>query len=180
MVDPVVGFCVALCLATLLLASGVQKIRDFARFAALLAAYRIVPARLSYVVAIVVPCIEILLAAGLCLAPMRRLSLELVIALLLGYGIAMAVNLRRGRHELDCGCGTLRERQPIARWMLWRNGLLVAAAAVALAPSSSRPVQAVDIMTVACAVATAMLLYTAAGRLLATPAFKTHPMRSMR
>jgi hypothetical protein len=168
-----------LCLGALLLASGVQKTRDFTRFTALLSAYRIVPERLSRIFAVGVPSAEIMLSAGLCLAPSRRLSLGLVIVLLSGYGIAMAVNLRRGRNDLDCGCGTLRERQPIARWMLWRNGLLVSAAALALAPSSARPLQAVDVVTLACAVATAMLLYTAAGRLLATPAFKTQPMRSM-
>jgi hypothetical protein len=179
MVDPIVGDCIALCLSLLLLASAVQKIRDFPRFAALLAAYRIVPVRLTRAFAIAVPCIEILLAAGLCPAPSRKLSLGLVIVLLAGYGIAMAVNLRRGR-RLDCGCGTLREPQPIARWMLWRNGLLAAAAAVALAPPSSRALQAVDIVTLSCGVATAILLYAAAGRLLGTPALRPQHMRSIR
>jgi hypothetical protein len=101
----------------------------------------------------------------MCLEYSRRLSLGLVIVLLLGYGLAMAVNLRRGR-QLDCGCGTLRERQPIARWMLWRNALLASAAGLALAPSSGRPLQTLDFVTLACGVATAILLYTAAGRSL--------------
>jgi len=180
MVDPIVGFCIALCLAILLAASGVQKVRDLAGFGALISAYRIVPVRLSRVFAIGIPFTEILVAAGLCSAPSRRLSLGLVILLLVGYGFAMAINLRRGRHDLDCGCGTMRDRQPIARWMLWRNGLLAAAAAAALAPASSRPMQVVDSVTVVCGVATFILMYMAAGRLLGATAYETQHMRSMR
>ncbi len=180
MIDPLVGYCIALGLAMLLLSSGVKKFRDLARFSAVLAAYRIVPARLESVFAIAVPCIEILLAAGLCVASRRRLSLAFAIVLLVGYGIAMAINLQRGRHALDCGCGTLRERQPIARWMLWRNGLLAAAAAVALAPASSRPWQAVDGVTLACGLATAVLSYTAIGRLLGTRASDTRHLKGLR
>jgi hypothetical protein len=166
MIDPAVGYSIALGMAVLLSTSGLQKIRDFSLFSALLSAYRIVPGKFLRVVAMVVPCVEILLAGGLCVAPCRRGCLAAAATLLIGYGMAMGVNLHRGRDQLDCGCGTLRARRPIGRWMLWRNGVLAAASASCLVPWSTRPLQAVDGLTVLGCVATAMLVYATTGRLL--------------
>ena len=60
-------------------------------------------------------------------------------ALLLTYAIAIAINLARGRRDLDCGCAGPNERRPIAAWMVWRNvGIAILLAAVLL-PWSAAP-----------------------------------------
>jgi hypothetical protein len=93
MIDPAVGYSIVLGMAVLLSTSGLQKIRDFSLFSALLSAYRIVPGKLLRVVAMVVPCVEMLLAVGLCVAPCRRGCLAAAATLLICYGMAMGVNL---------------------------------------------------------------------------------------
>ncbi len=56
-------------------------------------------------------------------------------ALLALYALAMAINLARGRRDLDCGCGIVRKS--ISASMVVRNLLLAAFIACAAMPASS-------------------------------------------
>ena len=86
--------------------------------------------------------------------------------LLLAFAWAMAVNLRRGRAAIDCGCalGLLKER---ISWPLVARNLLLAAAAAVIAVSTPtrRPLSPLDWFTIAAAIACGLLLYAAVGRL---------------
>ena len=46
------------------------------------------------------------------------------------YGLAIAINLGRGREAIDCGCHGFSGRQRIAGWMVVRNLLLATLAAL--------------------------------------------------
>jgi hypothetical protein len=85
----------------------------------------------------------------------------------------MAVNLLRGRRELSCGCGGPNERRPIGAWMVWRNLLLAGALALVILPWTLRPLQPVDLLTVAAGIAVAALIYMSADGLLARIAPRT-------
>jgi hypothetical protein len=166
-IDPAVGLLAALAIALLLAGAAFAKLRDRAHFAATLAAYRIVPAALLGPASWALPCAELLLSAAL-LAPASRAPAAVVsAALLLAYGAAIGINLRRGRYELDCGCEVFGRQRPIAAWMLGRNVILGAAALVAALPSAPRGLEAVDALTLLGGLAVLAPAYLAAEQLLA-------------
>jgi hypothetical protein len=89
---------------------------------------------------------------------------------LLLYGFAIAVNLARGRRDIDCGCGGLMERQALSEALVLRNALLAGAALASALPVAPRVFGGLDALTVFGAVTSASLLYAAANRLFARPA----------
>jgi hypothetical protein len=61
--------------------------------------------------------------------------------LLLIFAAAMAVNIRRGRRHIDCGCGHAGLRQQLGWSMVVRNLLMAAALGLRLAtPGDATPV----------------------------------------
>ncbi len=165
MIDPAIGTLLAGAFALLFASAAVHKARAPVQFADVLRAYRVLPARLQ--VAWLVPLLEFAVAAALLVPPARTAAAFGGAALLLLYALAMAVNLKRGRRDLACGCGGAHERRPIGAWMVWRNlGFAGVLAALAL-PWQRRPLQAVDYLTVGAGVTVAALLYMSTDRLLA-------------
>jgi hypothetical protein len=63
----------------------------------------------------------------------REYGAILAAALLLGYATVIAINLLRGRTQIDCGCGGAR--QPLAWSLVARNVVLAAIAALIALPS---------------------------------------------
>jgi uncharacterized membrane protein YphA (DoxX/SURF4 family) len=162
-VDPVPALVLTLALAVLWGASGAHKLRDAEGFAGALAAYELLPQRAVDLVARAVPLIEITVAIGL-LLPVSRQAAALVSTLLLCvYALAIAINLWRGRRELDCGCFGFRRRSTISMTLLWRNAVLVLASlAAGFLPRRVRALDWMDLFTVAVGVTAAALLYAAA------------------
>lgn len=125
--EPFLGLLVRVALAALLAAAGIGKLRDRRRFDGTVLDYRLLPPRLALRLAAPLPWVELALGVGL-LAGVRQAGLAA--ALLFGvYGVAMAVNLARGRRLIDCGCGD--EPQRLNGWLVLRNVLLAAAALLA-------------------------------------------------
>lgn len=90
-----------------------------------------VPTALTPTVAVVLPIVELVVAALLLLVDARWPTLPAV-ALFTAFAIVVAVNLLRGRRP-SCRCfGSLSDR-PLSPWTLVRNGWLLALAAVAIA-----------------------------------------------
>jgi hypothetical protein len=104
---------------------------------------------------------------GIVLPVTRSVALAGAIVLLALYGAAIAVNLRRGRREIDCGCGGPATRQPLSGWLLLRNAVLAAAAGAALLPIAPRELGTFDRFTIAAAIGVLYLLYVATNALLA-------------
>jgi uncharacterized membrane protein YphA (DoxX/SURF4 family) len=165
--DPVYGLVLASGAALLFGAAAVHKWRDYARFRETLANYDLLPRGAARALAWCVPVAETAIALLLLPRATRAAALAGAIALLCGYAGAIALNLRRGRASLDCGCGG--EGQPIAGWMVGRNLLLALVLSPGLLPFAPRDTGALDLATAALAVAALALLYQGAGQLLALP-----------
>jgi uncharacterized membrane protein len=166
MLDPAIGALLAGLFALLFAVAAVHKLRGRAHFAEVFAAYRLLPKGFEHA-SLVVPVLEALIALGLLVPAIRALAACAGAALLALYALAIAVNLRRGRRELSCGCGGPHERRPIAAWMVARNLMLAAVLAVLMLPWTSRPLAPVDALTVAGGIAVGALVYASLDRLLA-------------
>lgn len=126
-------FAMAVCvmMGLLFLIAAVGKLRSIGEFRETLANYRLLPEAAVVPVAVLLPLTE--LTVGAALLPGFRLALVPAIGLLLLFSGAVAVNLRRGRTQIDCGCGGADGRQPISWALVWHDLALAGLAALAFA-----------------------------------------------
>jgi hypothetical protein len=103
---------------------------------------------------------------GLLVPTTRSEAATVAVALLLLFAAAMAINLRRGRSDIDCGCfvGLMRQR---IDWVLVHRNLVLAAggAFLILAEPMARGLTFLDWVTIAAATGSLAFLYAAVGRL---------------
>jgi hypothetical protein len=175
--DPVFGYLIVTGAALLLATAGGQKLRTFERFKVTLEAYHILPSSLAQRLAWLVPCLELTIAMGLLWERTRRAAVLAAIGILISYAAAIALNLARGRRDLDCGCGAARDRRSIAAWMVWRNLLLASGLGLCALPWSVRRLDVSDFLTLAGGLAAAVMLYSAIDRLLGDVAPRAYAMR---
>ncbi len=165
--DPLLVLVVRSALALLFASAAWHKLRARDEFASILGAYRLLPGALVASATVMIAATELGVAVAL-LMPGSRVAGALGAAGLLAlYSLAIGANLVRGRRMIDCGCGALGARQPISEWLLVRNALLAAAAALTAQPVVVRPLVWVDWVTLAGGVAIAGCAWTAAHGLVA-------------
>ncbi len=168
MIDPVWSLALRAGLALLLTSAAVAKLRDIDGFTAAVANYRLLPATLARPLAGAFVSTELALALALWL-PALRAAAAIGAALLLSlYGLAIAINLARGRRDIDCGCGGPFGRQTLTEALVLRNALLALAALAAALPPAPRTLGWLDLWTLAAAVGTTAALYAGAN-LLSSP-----------
>jgi len=156
-------------LALLLAGAAAHKLRDLHAFRVALGDYRLVPWALTGLVAPALVAGE-LGAAALLLSPAARpWGFAAAAALLALYSAAIAVNLLRGRSDIDCGCFGPALHVELGGGLLARNAALLAAAGAGLAPVAPRALGALDAVTIAGALAFLAFAHAAATRLLAEP-----------
>ncbi len=165
--DPALTWTVAVTLAALFAASAAMKLAAPGQFASAMENYRILPSMLVAPAAWIIPALEAIGAVGILCPATRAAAALLIAALLTLFTAAIAVNLARGRREIDCGCFGAALRQTLSGWLIARNAIVLVAAAAAAAPVRSRPLSIVDFMTIGFGAATLAVLYASMNYLLA-------------
>lgn len=145
--DPALAFVLRFALAGVLAHAALHKLRDVSGFRSVVADYRLLPRAFTTSVATTLPGIEIGLAAALILFPGGGAPLA-VAALLVIYGGAIAINLRRGRRDIDCGCSGPHARMPLGASLVVRNIVVAALALVAALPTQARTIGWLDAVSV--------------------------------
>lgn len=197
--DPVVILAARGAFALLFASAAWHKLRDRAAFAAVLAAYRVLPAGVVAVAGVGVAMVELATAAAWLAPGTTVYAARATVALLAAYAVAIGVNLARGRRSIDCGCGIGGAAQPIGEGLVarnlllglaaWLTGLGAEAASAAVSGAgllgsgmsplgstvggtllASRPLLWVDALTVAGVVAVVAAVWTAAHGLAAAAA----------
>ncbi len=160
MVDPTVAWVARLALAAVFAAAALHKWRDLSAFAAALGAHRLVPGAIVPALARAFAAAETAVAAGLLVPAVAASASCAAAALIALYSSAIAINLARGRREIDCGCSA--RPRPLSRGLLVRNAALVAAALLAALPAASRALVWVDALSAAAGAAALAFVWLAA------------------
>jgi len=163
-VDPALALALRAGLAWLLAAAAAQKLRDFGAFREALAAYRLVPERALGFAAYALVAAELAGASALVASPRGGFAAAALLAL---YSAAIALNLARGLREIDCGCFGPAKRQPLSLALVLRNTALIELALTSGLPVGSRPLVALDALTIAAGVALGALVHGAVNGLIA-------------
>ena len=123
--------------------AGLAKLRHRDLVPGVVANYRLLPEALVAPVAAILPPVELGLGLALIASvltgggPLHWAALPAA-ALFLAFAAAMAINIRRGRSHIDCGCGRSHLRQPLGWGLVARNLVLAALVSVhAIAPAQS-------------------------------------------
>jgi hypothetical protein len=165
MLDPMVSLLLALSYCALFGVAAAHKWRDPARLRAIVQRYRLVPASLVAAASGLVMMLETSITLGLLAERTRAAAAVTGAQLLAGYAAAMAINLRRGRTDLDCGCTGPMERRPVAGWMVVRNLALALLLCVLVVPAGTRPIEWVDAVSVVLGFGVIVMLYLALDQL---------------
>jgi hypothetical protein len=161
LIDPAISWTIAISLAVLFVSAASHKLRDPARFREVLRNYRLLTEILVPTAAVLLIALELTAVVLLLVVDTRMAGALLSAGMLAIYAVAMAINLLRGRVNLDCGCLGIGARQPVRWWMVGRNVALAAIALLTVPPMMPRELTALDGVTIACATLSLALLYTA-------------------
>ena len=164
--DPGIGSVIVAGSALLFVSAAYQKWRRLGEFGIVVANYQLIPASLASACALLLPTLEALVAVLLVPAATRTWAAATGAVLLLTYAGGVAVNLHRGRRDLDCGCAGPADRRSIAAWMVWRNVALAAVLGIAGVPWAGRSLAWADLVTIVGGLAVVTLLYTTLDQLL--------------
>lgn len=121
-------------------AAGWSKLRSLEAFEGVVYNFRILPESVARPVALILPVAELVIAAGLILPATRPVAAAGAIALLAVFCVAIAINLARGRREIDCGCFSSTLKQHLSSGLILRNVLLAGLAGLLVwQPAAAAP-----------------------------------------
>ena len=114
-----------LLLSYLFVVGALQKLADASYFQQVITDYQILPATVSPLLSRVLPLVELGAGIALLIPLSQYAALGIVTALLAGYSTAIALNILRGRRDIDCGCAGPGQVQTLSTWLVGRNILLI-------------------------------------------------------
>lgn len=161
MIDPIISTSAALALSVIFASAASHKLRHPNWFRRQITEYELVPQFAVPASAMTLPVAELAIAAGLLWSATRPVAGVFAALLVSLYALAIAINLARGRKDIDCGCSGPAMRQPLQPALLARNLALVVMAVVALLPMLDRPLNLHDNFVMIAAGSVLVLLYTA-------------------
>jgi uncharacterized membrane protein YphA (DoxX/SURF4 family) len=126
------GFAASVFVGLVFLVAGIDKLRHRDLLPGVIANYRLLPTAFVAPAAALLPIAELLLGAALLFGSRPAAPLA-AIALLLVFAAAMAINIQRGRRQIDCGCGHSGLRQELGWSKVARNIAMAAAVSLRLA-----------------------------------------------
>ncbi len=158
--DAVIARACGAAVALILLLGAIDKLRDRELFEAIVENYRVLPAgAATRGFALLLPLAEIA-TAGLLLWPALRATGALTaIGLMSIFSLAIALNLARGRRDVDCGCGGASGRQTLSWWLVVRNAVLALLAAIGAVDGSARDMTWLDAFTAVAGTLALLALY---------------------
>lgn len=164
--EPSVTLTLRVFLALMFATAAVSKLGHAEEFYGVVRNFRILPDGASRAVAMVLPVVELAVAAGLLIRSLAVPAAVTAAGLLMIFAVALAINVMRGRTAIDCGCFRNGLKQQVSWLMVLRNAALtaVALAVAILLPQTPAAGLAQTFVGIA-AGSVAMLLYVSASML---------------
>lgn len=144
MIDPIISTATALALSVIFASAAGHKLKNPNWFRRQVREYELMPEMAVPVAAFTLPLIELVAAVGLLWTASRPVAGVLALLLVSAYALAIAINLLRGRADIDCGCSGPAMPQPLQPGLLVRNLGLAILACLALLPMVDRPLNLHD------------------------------------
>jgi hypothetical protein len=157
----------ALAIGLVLVAGAVEKLRDLGGFRAAVAEYRLLPQALTGAFALALPLAEALAGVALLVEPARLAGAWLGAGVVAIATLGVAINVMRGRVDIDCGCGGVEGRQRLSWALVARNGVLCALLAASAQVAAPAPRGLVAGTTLVVAAVAFFALFAAASQLAA-------------
>jgi hypothetical protein len=132
---PVVTQALALSIALIFAAAAIAKLGAWRELPGVIQNFRVLPRALVMPAAVLLPLLESAIALGIVIEETRPLAALSAAVLFTIFGAALALNYRRGRRHIDCGCFRSDLKQPISIAAIVRNAVL-AVGAISLVPSA--------------------------------------------
>lgn len=129
---------VSVLVATVLARSAVPKLRDLRGFTLVVVGYRVLPASTALRIGPFIPLLELAIALCLYMGLIVPAVATAASLMFLSFGLAITVNLLRGR-ELDCGCFGRRSRRKISYHLVMLDIFLAGAAGTSALVSRDQP-----------------------------------------
>jgi uncharacterized membrane protein YphA (DoxX/SURF4 family) len=164
---PMIDLFLQFLLALVFGGAAISKLQNTDEFHGVVRNFRLVPEPLDGVIAFALPWVELAIAASLLTGIATHVSGAAAGALLIVFAVAIAINIFRGRTEIDCGCFRQGMRQRLS-WALVTRNLVLGAGAFWLAaqPAWSGPAGAFDVIIAALAAMGTLLIYLCANELV--------------
>jgi len=124
-------------MALVFMTAAVGKMRHWREFSGVLANYRLLPTTLVTPLAYALPPVEGALSVALLAGGRSAVPALTAMILLALFGAAMALNLARGRRDIDCGCFQTKLKQTLRWALVARNAMLIALLGVLAASAGS-------------------------------------------
>lgn len=167
MIDPIISTSAALALSVIFASAASHKLKHPSWFRKQVREYELISESMVGLAARALPIIELATAAGLLWGASRPYAGAVALLLVSVYALAIAINLIRGRKDIDCGCSGPAMRQPLQPGLVVRNLGLAVLACATLLPILSRPLSLHDTFIMIAAGTVITLLYITADLWLA-------------
>ena len=112
------------CVGLILITAAVQKFGHWRILSGVISNYRLLPRMLVAPAAALLPPLELALGLLLLAGVAQGWAALGTVLLLAVFAAAMAINLRRGRTHIDCGCGQSFLAQTLSWTLVARNAVL--------------------------------------------------------
>ena len=155
------------CVGLVFLLAAAQKAGHWRVLSGVIANYRLLPRALVGPAASLLPPLEMILGLLLLFAMAMPWAVIASILLLALFAVAMAINLRRGRAHIDCGCGQSFLKQTLSWTLVARNAVLAALLLPSLTVTG--PVTLSTALTGVCSGTAFFLLYLLLNTISALP-----------
>ena len=159
------GEVMRLTIAVIFALAAFHATRGWTVFGGIVEQYRIVPPRLAWIFARILPPLQWVAAAALVLPMASRAGAVLGLCLMTLFTVAIIVNLARGRVSIDCGCGGA-SGQKLSMGLVLRNLVVMVGLIMARVAPPQGAVDGVTAIGVICASLAFIALYFAANQLM--------------
>lgn len=112
-------------LGLILAGAGISKAVHWDTLPAVVRAYGVLPSSMVLPLARILPVIEVLLGGALLTRAAQPWATAAAASLLAAFAVAMAIAMRKGRREIDCGCFQGGLKQTLDWRLVARNVMLV-------------------------------------------------------